>query len=102
MTDEQQIPRDRYEELGDLLVETGRAHHAATSGGPEHDWVDWYAVYLAGRIDPFVGFSPGEPTIRRWLRDADERYRSKDEREEDWPTAYARFILDDYVANHGR
>jgi NAD(P)H-hydrate epimerase len=101
VTDERPVSGNKYDQLGDLLEETGRAHHAATSGGPEHDWAEWYAGYLVGKIDPLVGSTPDEPTIRRWLRNADERYRSKKEREDEWPRAYARFILDDYATDHG-
>lgn len=101
MTDAQQSGKDPYAVLDDLLVATGGAHHDATGDRPDHDWSEWYAEYLSGKIDGIVGFSPDVETIRRWLLTSDERYRTE-EPDEAWPSAYARYILDDYATDHAQ
>jgi hypothetical protein len=100
VSDDQRTGTDSYQSLRALLAETARAHHDAM-GDAEDDWAAWYAGYLQGKLDAFVGFSPDPEVTRRWLADADERYRAQS-LEEPWPVAYARWILDDYAPNHGR
>ena len=37
--------------LARLLHETAERHDAFEKSSPPHDWWDWYAPYLAARID---------------------------------------------------
>lgn len=37
--------------LAALLREAAEAHHGAEKRLPAHDWQDWYASYLAGRLN---------------------------------------------------
>jgi hypothetical protein len=37
--------------LAELLHETAEQHHPYEQSGPEHNWWDWYAAYLAARLD---------------------------------------------------
>jgi hypothetical protein len=83
--------------LARLLATTARAHHEAT-GGINEEWAQWYAEYLADRIDEFVGFSPSVEIIGEWLVAADDKQRAEDP-EGRWPPAYARFILEELAGS---
>ena len=37
--------------LAELLHETAEHHDAFEKATPPHDWWDWYAPYLAARLD---------------------------------------------------
>ncbi len=39
------------EKLSGLLHETAEHHDAYEKIAPPHDWWDWYAAYLAARMD---------------------------------------------------
>ena len=84
------------DELRGLLAETAHAHHEAT-GGVNPEWAAWYADYLFGKIDPYVGFSPDRATIEGWLTAAEQRHQTEEPDEKYWPTLYARYILEDYA-----
>lgn len=43
--------RTDAEGLKRLLIEAAEAHHAAEKRLPEHDWQDWYAAYMAARLE---------------------------------------------------
>lgn len=86
----------RIEGLRDLLAETAHAHHEAT-GGPDSNWSGWYADYLAGKIDEFVGFSPDVETISAWMTAADKRHLAEEPEEKYWPAVYARYIVEDFA-----
>ena len=45
--------------LAELLHETAEHHDAFEKAAPPHDWWDWYAPYLAARLD---GRAPDEST----------------------------------------
>jgi hypothetical protein len=83
-------------QLGRLLGAAARDHHEVHGGEPAPEWADWYAGWLKGKIDPFVGFEPTVDQITQWLQDADRRYRSE-EPEVKWPYFYAEQILDSYA-----
>lgn len=87
----------RIEGLRALLAETAHAHHEAT-GGPNASWANWYAEYLQGKVDEYVGFSPDVATIAGWLLAAEGRHESEEPDEKYWPTVYARYIVEDYAA----
>ena len=85
--------QDQIRQLGRLLGAAARDHHEDHGGGPAPTWADWYAAWLAGKIDPFVGFEPNVDQIKEWLEEADRRYRSQ-EPDTKWPYFYAELILD--------
>jgi hypothetical protein len=87
----------RIEGLRELLAETAHAHHEAT-GGPNSNWSGWYAEYLVGKIDEYVGSSPDVETISSWLTAADNRHQTEEPDTKYWPTVYARYIVEDYAA----
>lgn len=87
---------DQIEALRALLAETAHAHHEAT-GGVNPQWAEWYADYLHGKIDEYVGFSPDVDTIASWLTAADERHQAEEPDTKYWPTLYARYILENYA-----
>jgi hypothetical protein len=37
--------------LAELLRETAEHHDAFEKSASEHDWWDWYAAYMAARLD---------------------------------------------------
>ena len=45
---------DRSEQIAQLLLQTGQAHHAAyfEADGADPDWPLWYAEYLQKRLPP--------------------------------------------------
>ena len=51
--------------LAALLHETAEHHDSFEKSAPAHDWWDWYAPYLAARLD-------GRPSIE--ATDAADRY----------------------------
>lgn len=83
---------ERMTALADLLMAAWHAHHDAT-GGPDPEWPRWYAGFLDGELDPYVGFNPDVETIEEWLTIADRRFREEKAALE-WAPAYAGVILE--------
>lgn len=79
------------EELAELLAETGRRHHAAflTSDGVDPEWPLFYAAYLQTRMWDRLGVLLTRSEIIHVLVDADQAFRTGEERGP-WPPAYAR------------
>lgn len=80
--------------LGQLFVQTGRAHHEAT-GGINPGWAQWYAEYLHPRLGDVVGLSPSVEDIERWITSADEEYR-RVQPAESWPRYYVELFLKEF------
>lgn len=85
--------RDTVTQLGRLLGAAARDHHEAHGAGPAPRWASWYASWLEGKLESFVGFEPTVEQITGWLQEADTRYRSE-EPDTKWPYFYAELILD--------
>lgn len=85
--------QDTIRQLGRLLGAAARDHHEEHGGGPAPGWADWYAGWLVGKIDTYVGFQPTQEQITDWLKEADERFHSE-QPETKWPYFYAELILD--------
>ncbi|MGH8914967.1 MAG: hypothetical protein ACRDZM_10685 [Acidimicrobiia bacterium] len=84
--------RSSVVELSRLLEETAQAHHDAT-GGPDPSWESWYAEFLEGEIDAYLGFHPDVGQITEWLAQAAEKHEIE-ARDRPWPDYYAESILD--------
>ncbi len=82
----------RLKAVADLLTAAWHAHHDAT-GGPDPEWPRWYADFLDGELDPYVGYTPDAETIEEWLTIADRRFRTEPLGSE-WAPAYAGVILE--------
>lgn len=87
MTDQTKVA-----ELGRLFNEAAQAHHGVTPG-PGHEWERWYAEFLEGEIDSYLGFSPDVDEIADWLTWAAEKHRTNAP-DSSWPDYYAELILD--------
>jgi hypothetical protein len=85
--------QDQVRQLGRLLGAAARDHHEEHGGDPAPTWADWYAGWLVGKIDDYVGFQPSVGQITDWLTEADERFRSE-QPDTKWPYFYAELILD--------
>ena len=84
----------RITELALLLLDTGRGHHDAFAAtkGEDPEWPLWYAKYLEGRIDSYLGTGPTRSKLVQCLVDADEAHQTQ-RPDEPWPTFYARYLL---------
>ncbi len=81
-------------DLAGHLVDTARAHHAAT-GGVNPEWATWYSARLVDAVNEALGSQLDQGELHDWLVAADLRYRS-DDQDEGWPKAYARWLIEDF------
>ena len=86
--------QDTITQLARLLGSAASAHHEEHGADPAPAWADWYAGWLDGKIDEYVGFEPTVEQIAAWLKDADRRYRAE-EPDIKWPYFYSELILDE-------
>ena len=84
---------DRTYELMGVLVETSRAHHAAT-GGPSPVWANWYAEHALDEVNRLVGAEMTTADLADWLTAADRRY-TEEGPDLSWPRAYATWLLEE-------
>jgi hypothetical protein len=86
---------DRVTRLASLLRDAGAAHHQAYrhADGEDPDWPIWYAGWLYERIGGLFS-TPVTRSELTYLLVAAERARSAADPTGDWPTFYARFILE--------
>jgi hypothetical protein len=75
-----------------VLVETARAHHAAT-GGPNPRWAEWYAERAVLKVNRVLGSQMTVEDLAGWLTAADLRYTTE-QPEMSWPRAYATWMLE--------
>ena len=89
---------DRIEadELARAIAATARAHHAAfaKSDGYDPDWAIWYAGHLQATVWDRLGSVPGRAELTYLLIAAERAYKAAGDDRGEWPTFYARFILD--------
>lgn len=76
------------------LVETAKAHHAAT-GGVNSEWANWYAAHLLDDLNEALNADIDAAELAAWLEAADRRYREEPQTAS-WPKAYAAWLRDDY------
>ena len=84
---------ETHHELMGVLVETARAHHAAT-GGVNPQWAAWYAARAIDDINRLLTAEMTVTELTTWLEGADRRY-TEEEPEESWPRAYATWLLEE-------
>lgn len=84
---------ETHHELMGVLVETARAHHAATGGVNPH-WAAWYADHAIDEINRLLATEMTVTELTSWLESADRRY-TEEEPDESWPRAYATWLLDE-------
>lgn len=82
------------DDLADLLVETGRHHHAAyaDSDGVDPEWALWYAGYLQARIWDRAGTLPTRSQLV-YLLLRGEAELAADGGHTPWPQYYAGVLL---------
>ena len=80
-------------EIADLLRRTGEAHHEAyrETDGADPEWPIWYAGYIQAHIGGRLGASITRSELVYRLISAEKAQATATE---DWPTAYARVLLD--------
>lgn len=83
---------DRTYDLMGVLVETSRAHHAAT-GGPNPEWAKWYAERAVDKVNRILGAKMTTDELADWLAAADRRY-TEERPDLSWPRAYATWLLE--------
>jgi NAD(P)H-hydrate epimerase len=85
-------------EFARLIAATGRAHHAAfaASDGVDPDWALWYAGHLQATVWDRLGSVPSRAELTFLLVAAERAYGAAGDERGDWPTFYARYILDHF------
>jgi hypothetical protein len=84
------------QELAELLVETGHAHHAAyaASDGVDPEWAGWYGPYLQARVGDRLGRRVTRSELTYLLIRAEREHNAADD-DSSWPGYYAAVILGD-------
>ena len=88
----------REDELSVLLQETGHAHHLAFAsvGGEDPAWARWYGEYLSPRLAG-LGFPDLPADVLSDLLTEAEEHRRGESQDNDWPTYYARWLLERWL-----
>lgn len=92
MTDETQ------NELADLLLEAGRAHHTAfaATNGADPDWVIWYADYLQQPLAQRFNLDFDKSRLIFCLINADTEHQTRSP-DSAWAEFYAEVMLECYA-----
>ena len=85
------------DELAELLMETGRKHHAAfaVSDGADPEWAKWYAGYLQAQLWDRLGSLPSQSELIYTLVAADKAHANAAP-DEPWPSFYAARLLEQF------
>lgn len=83
---------NKEQEISDLLMQTGKAHHHAfaETDGADPEWPLWYSEYLQDRLPPILGKNLTRSRIifeLVWLGE------NADVKEEPWTKAYAKLLV---------
>lgn len=86
------------EEIAELLVETGKAHHEAfaATNGEDPDWAIWYADYARDRFAERFGMHFHKSQLIYCLMNADYEHQAQ-ATDSDWPAFYANQIVERYA-----
>lgn len=86
---------DRSEQIAQLLLQTGQAHHAAyfEADGDDPDWPLWYADYLQERLPPLLGEELTTSELVYLIIDLD-RHHKTEEPDSPWHQYYARGLIE--------
>jgi len=86
-------------QLIELLVETGQAHHAAflAADGADPDWAIWYASHLQEPVARQLDMKFHKSQLIYCLMDADIEHRLRAP-DTTWPEFYADQIIERYAA----
>lgn len=86
--------------IAELLVETGQAHHEAfaATGGADPEWPIWYAEYVRDKFAQRFGMDFNKSQLIYCLMNADfeRQARSPDSA---WPEFYANEFVERYAAS---
>lgn len=87
--------RSTLDEIVALLRQTGEAHHDAyrETDGADPEWAIWYAGYIQAHLGNRLGASITRSELVYRLLLA-EKEQARGGSAEEWPTAYARVLLD--------
>jgi len=86
------VEPNKVTRLSELLSAAAHAHHDAT-GGPDHDWANWYARFLEHEMEPSLGIDPSVDDMASLLRIAADKHRDETDHLP-WPSYYAELILE--------
>lgn len=83
------------QELAELLVETGQAHHEAyrESDGVDPEWAGWYAPYLQAKLGHRLGRRPTRSELTYLLIKAERAHAALDDGSP-WAVYYADVLLE--------
>jgi len=84
--------------IGQLLLDTGRAHHKAfeVSDGADPEWPIWYAEYTKDTFAEQFGMSFSKSQLIYCLMNADFEYQAR-EPDMEWPEFYASEIVERFA-----
>jgi NAD(P)H-hydrate epimerase len=86
---------NKLEQVAELLLQTGKAHHAAyfDVDGHDPDWPLWYAESLHPRLPELLGEELTISELVYLMIDLDRRYRAE-ESDSQWYIYYARELVE--------
>ena len=85
---------ESFDEIVGYLVETAKAHHAAT-GGVNPEWARWYAEHALDDLNSALSAEIEIDELADWLAEADDRYHNQPQTHS-WPKAYAAWLIEEY------
>lgn len=90
------------DDIGELLRQTGQAHHKAFSatGGDDPDWSIWYTDHLRDAFAERFGMDFHRSQLIYCLMRADVEHQARSP-DSDWPIFYANEIIEHYAASAG-
>ena len=86
---------DHRNDIAELLVQTGQAHHKAfaSTDGADPDWPIWYAAYAKDAFEERFGMNFSQSQLIYCLMKADIEHQARAP-ESSWPEFYANEIVE--------
>jgi hypothetical protein len=91
------MPPDLPNQIADLLLEAGHAHHQAfiETDGHDPEWPLWYAQYFQEKLGRLLNYPLSQSEIVYHLIRLDKEYTSKTRRQP-WQEFYAQELISEY------